>query len=52
VRWVSTSKVRIDSRLSPKKSNRTGWSSPAGNRSRMPPRTAYSPLSRTVEERL
>ena len=34
------------------KSNRTGISSPAGNRSRIPPRTAYSPGSRTVEERL
>jgi hypothetical protein len=52
VRWVSASKARIDSRESPKKSNRTGWSSPAGKRSRIPPRTAYSPGSRTVEERL
>ena len=43
VRCVSGSKVRIDSSVSPKKSSRTGCSMPAGNRSRMPPRTAYSP---------
>ena len=51
VRCVSGSKERIDSSVSPKKSRRTGFGSPAGNRSMMPPRTAYSPVSRTVPVR-
>ena len=51
VRWVSGSKARIDSSASPKKSRRTGLGRPAGKRSMMPPRTAYSPVSRTVPVR-
>ena len=50
--WVCASKVRIVSSASPKKSSRTGMSMPGGKRSRMPPRTAYSPGSRTVEARV
>ena len=54
-RWcagVSGSKLRMDSSVSPKKSSRTGSSMPGANRSTMPPRTAYSPASRTVAARL
>ncbi len=36
--------------LSPKKSRRTGLDRPGGKRSRMPPRTAYSPCSITVPD--
>ena len=39
-RWVSGSKERINSRVEPKKSSRTGWSSPLGKMSTRPPRTA------------
>jgi hypothetical protein len=52
VRWVSGSKARIDSSVSPKKSSRTGSAMPGANRSTMPPRMAYSPASRTVEARM
>ncbi len=51
VRCVSGSKVRIDSSVSPKKSRRIGAGIPGGKRSTMPPRTANSPVSRTVEVR-
>ena len=48
MRCVSGSKARIDSSVSPKKSSRTGAGAPGAKRSRMPPRIAYSPMSRTV----
>ena len=48
VRCVSGSKLRIDSSVSPKKSSRTGNAIPGAKRSIIPPRTAYSPVSRTV----
>ena len=51
VRCVSGSKVRIDSSVSPKKSSRIGSGIDGAKRSRMPPRTAYSPVSRTAEAR-
>ena len=38
-------------RVSPKKSKRSGIARPAGKTSTMPPRTAYSPASRTVSAR-
>ena len=51
VRCVAGSKVRTVSNVLPKKSSRTGAASPGAHRSRMPPRTAYSPVSRTVAVR-
>jgi len=42
VRCVIGSKLRIFSTSSPNMSSRTGSSKPGGNRSTMPPRTAYS----------
>ena len=36
--WVSASKRRMASRVAPKKSSRSGCSSPGGHRSTMPPR--------------
>ena len=51
VRWLAGSKERIDSSVSPKKSRRTGSSAPGTKTSRMPPRTANSPTSRTVATR-
>ena len=50
-RCVSGSKVRMLSSCRPKKSKRSGVSMLAGNRSTRPPRTAYSPCSRTVGTR-
>jgi hypothetical protein len=43
VRWLATSKARIVSSVSPKKSSLTGSVRPGTKRSRMPPRTANSP---------
>ena len=51
-RWVSGSKARIDSSVSPNMSRRTGSSEPGGNTSITPPRMANSPFSDTVEARL
>ena len=51
LRWVAGSNTRIDSMVSPNRSSRTGSGSPAGNRSMMPPRMAYSPGSITVPAR-
>ncbi len=47
VRCVSTSKVRIESISSSKKSKRNGTVLPIGKRSKSEPRTAYSPCSST-----
>ena len=52
VRWLSASKRRALSSTSPKKSRRTGFSQPGGKMSMMPPLTAKSPCSITVEARL
>ncbi|MNL32572.1 hypothetical protein D3C87_1544330 [compost metagenome] len=51
VRWLAGSKERIVSSVSPKKSSRSGSPLPGTKTSRMPPRTAYSPTSRTVATR-
>jgi hypothetical protein len=51
VRWVSGSKRRALSSTSPKKSSRTGCVAPGAKMSMIPPRTAKSPGSTTVEAR-
>ena len=48
LRWVSGSKCRSVSISSSKNSTRTGWSSPIGKTSRIAPRSANSPCSKTV----
>ena len=51
VSWLIGSNFLIFSTLSPKRSIRTGSSSPGGYISIIPPRTEYSPGSRTVAVR-
>ena len=50
-RWVSGSKARMDSSVSPNRSSRTGSSDEGGKTSITPPRMANSPRSETVEAR-
>ena len=51
LRWVSGSKLRMLSMVSPNRSRRTGSAAPEAKMSTMPPRMANSPGSITVAAR-